>query len=71
MRAFYELTVIFLRLYTFSVLIVAFVAFSDFLFRSPHGWGALARRLTLSLIWPLALASSKGRKHLLGKFQGL
>jgi hypothetical protein len=70
-KAAYELTVVFLRLWLLGVIILAVVSLSDFLFRQPHAATLLARRLALSLIWPLALASSRGRAALWGKLKGV
>jgi hypothetical protein len=70
-KAAYEVTVLFLRLWLLGVVVMAIVSASDFLFRRPHSLGLLLRRLLLSLIWPLALASSQGRAALRGRLKGV
>jgi len=71
MKAAYELTVVFLRLWLIGAILVALVSLSDFAFRRPHGVRLLLRRLVMSVIWPLALASSQGRAALLGRLKGV
>jgi hypothetical protein len=71
MRAAYELTVWFLRLWLAGFVVIVIVAVSDFVFRRPHGLRLLWRRLALSVIWPLAIASSQGRAALFGRFKGV
>jgi len=70
-KAAYELTVLFLRLWLLGAVILAIVSLSDFVFRRPHGPGLLLRRLTMCLVWPLALASSHGRAALWGRLKGV
>jgi len=70
MTTAWELTTLALRLWLFGFLVASVVSLSDFIFRRPHGFGRLLNRLTLGLIWPLALASSEGRRALLGSFRG-
>jgi len=70
MRAAYELTVLFLRLWLVGILVIAVVALSDFVFRRPHSLRALGLRLAICAIWPLALASAPGRKALFGRLKG-
>lgn len=71
MKAAYELTMVFLRLWLFGVIVIHLFSLSDFWFRRPHSVWILVRRLGFAYIWPLALASEKGRNSLLGKFKGL
>jgi hypothetical protein len=71
MTAAWELTTIALRIWVFGVLVVSVIAVSDFVFRRPHGLRLLLRRLALGLVWPLAIASSEGRRQLAGKFRGV
>ena len=71
MTTAWELTTIALRLWLFGLLVASVVSLSDFVFRRPHGLELLLRRLALGLIWPLAIASSEGRRQLMGKFRGV
>jgi len=71
MKAAYELTVVFLRIWLIGGIFVVFVSLSDFAFRRPHGVRRLLFRLLLSIVWPLALASSEGRAALFGRFRGV
>ena len=71
MRSVYELTTLALRVWLVGFLIVSVVSLSDFVFRRPHGVGALLRRLAMGLVWPLALVSGAGRRVLLGQFRGV
>ena len=71
MKAAYELTVLFLRVWSVGIIVIAVVSASDFLFRRPHSAKLLARRIALSLVWPLALASSQGRAALFGRLRGV
>lgn len=71
MRAAWELTTIVLRLWLFGLILVSIVSLSDFLFRRPHGFDLLLKRLAMGLIWPLALSSAAGRRVLFGKFKGI
>lgn len=71
MKAAYELTVLFLRLWLLGAVIMAVFSVSDFLFRRPHAPQLLVRRVAMSLIWPLALASSQGRAALRGRLKGV
>lgn len=71
MKAAYELTQLFLRLWMLGVVVLFLFSVSDYVFRRPHGTVALLRRLRFSLVWPLALLSSKGRDSLFGKFKGI
>jgi hypothetical protein len=71
MTTAWELTTIALRLWLFGLLVVSVISLSDFVFRRPHGFKLLVRRLALGLIWPLAIASSEGRRQLMGKFKGV
>ncbi len=71
MKAAYELTVLFLRVWLVVGIVLVFVSLSDFAFRRPHGVRLLLRRLLLSALWPLALASSQGRAALFGKLRGM
>jgi hypothetical protein len=71
MKAAYELTVLFLRLWLMGAIIIAFVSVSAFVFRRPHGVKLLLLRLAMSIVWPLALLSSQGRAALFGKFKGV
>ena len=71
MTAAWELTTIALRMWLFGLLIVSAISLSDFVFRRPHGVRLLLRPLALGLVWPLAIASSEGRRQLAGKFRGV
>ena len=71
MTTAWELTTIALRLWLFGLLVASIASLSDFVFRRPHGLELLLRRLALGLIWPLAIASSEGRRRLMGKFRGV
>jgi hypothetical protein len=71
MKTAWELTTIALRVWLFGLLLISFVSLSDFVFRRPHGFDLLVKRLAMGLIWPLALLSSAGRRVLFGKFRGL
>lgn len=71
MQAAYELTVLFLRLWLLGTVILAVISLSDFVFRRPHGPGLLLRRLAMCVVWPLALASSRGRAALWGRLKGV
>lgn len=71
MKAAYELTVLFLRLWLLGAILMTIVSLSDFVFRRPHGARLLVRRLVMSAVWPLALASSQGRAALFGKLKGV
>jgi len=71
MTTAWELTTIALRLWLFGLLVASIVSLSDFVFRRPHGFELLLKRLAMGLIWPLAIASSEGRRMLLGKFRGV
>ena len=71
MTAVWEYTTIALRLWLFGLLLVTVMSLSDFMFRRPHGFGLLLKRLGVGVVWPLALASSEGRRALLGKFRGV
>jgi hypothetical protein len=66
MRAAYTLTVLFLRLWLLVAFLIAVYSLSDFVFRRPHGYRVLLHRLALCVVWPLALASAKGRDVLRG-----
>jgi hypothetical protein len=70
-KAAYELTQLFLRLWLCGAVLIFFFSLSDFVFRRPHGVMMLLRRLRFSFIWPLALLSQKGRDSLFGKFKGI
>lgn len=70
MKAAYELTVLFLRLWLLGAILMAVFSLSDFVFRRPHGVRLLLRRLVMSAVWPLALASSQGRAALFGRLKG-
>ena len=70
MMTAWEVTTLVLRLWLFGFLVASIVSLSDFVFRRPHGFAVLLRRLALGLIWPFALASSSGRRALLGNFRG-
>ena len=71
MRAAWELTTIALRLWLFGLIVVTVISLSDFLFRRPHGFDLLLKRLATGIVWPLALVSSAGRRVLFGKFRGV
>jgi len=71
MRTAWELTTIILRLWLFGLIVVTIVSLSDFIFRRPHGFDLLGKRLVTGLVWPLALVSSAGRRALFGKFRGI
>jgi len=71
MTTAWELTTIALRLWLFGLLVVSVLSLSDFVFRRPHGFKLLVRRLALGLIWPLAIVSSEGRRKLMGRFRGV
>lgn len=71
MRSAWEFTTIALRLWLFGLLVASFVSLSDFMFRRPHGFALLLKRLALGLVWPLALLSSAGRRALTGRFGGV
>jgi hypothetical protein len=71
MTTAWELTTIALRLWLFGLLVATVVSLSDFVFRRPHGFKLLLKRLAMGLIWPLALASAQGRRALLGNFRGV
>ena len=71
MKAAYELTVLFLRLWLLGAILMAVFSLSDFVFRRPHGVRLLLRRLVMSAVWPLALASSQGRAALFGRLKGV
>jgi hypothetical protein len=66
MRAGYVLTVLFLRLWLLVAFLIAVYSLSDFAFRRPHSFRVLLHRLALCVVWPLALASAKGRDVLWG-----
>jgi hypothetical protein len=70
-KAAYELTVLFLRLWLLGAIVLAVFSLSDFVFRRPHAPPLLVRRLVMSVIWPLALASSQGRAVLRGRLKGV
>jgi hypothetical protein len=70
-KAAYELTVLFLRLWLLGAILMAVFSLSDFVFRRPHGVKLLLRRLVMSAVWPLALASSQGRAALFGRLKGV
>jgi hypothetical protein len=70
-KAAYELTVLFLRLWLLGAILMVVISLSDFVFRRPHGVRLLLRRLVLSAVWPLALASSQGRAALFGRLKGV
>jgi hypothetical protein len=70
-KAAYELTVLFLRLWLLGAILMAVFSLSDFVFRRPHGVRLLLRRLVMSAVWPLALASSQGRAALFGRLKGV
>jgi len=70
MRPVWEFTTIALRLWLCGLLVATLVSLSDFVFRRPHGFRLLLKRLAMGVVWPLALASSEGRRVLLGKFRG-
>lgn len=69
MTTAWELTTIALRLWLIGLLVATAVSLSDFLFRRPHGFPLLLKRLGMGCIWPLALASAQGRQVLLGRFK--
>ncbi len=71
MKAAYELTVVFLRLWLLGAIVMLVFSLSDFLFRRPRAPQLLLRRLVMSLIWPLALASAQGRAALRGRLKGV
>jgi len=71
MRTAWEFTTLALRLWLFGLLACSVVSLSDFVFRRPHSFALLLRRLAVGLIWPLALASGAGRRALLGRFRGV
>ncbi len=71
MTPVWEFTTIALRLWLVGLLIVSVVSVSDFVFRRPHGWQLLLKRLAVGLVWPLALVSSEGRRALFGRFRGI
>jgi len=70
-KAAYELTVLFLRLWLLGAVILAVISLSDFVFRRPHGAALLLRRLAMCVVWPLALMSSQGRAALRGRLKGV
>jgi hypothetical protein len=59
MRAGYILTVLFLRLWLLGAFLIAF--------RRPRSVRVLLQRLALCVVWPLALASARGRDVLRGR----
>ncbi len=71
MGAAWEITTIVLRVWLFGLILVSLVSLSDFLFRRPHGFDLLWKRLAMGLVWPLALLSAAGRRVLFGKFRGV
>jgi hypothetical protein len=70
-KAAYELTVLFLRVWLLGAALLAVISLSDFVFRRPHGVRLLLFRLAMSAVWPLALASSQGRAALFGRLKGV
>jgi len=70
-KAAYELTVLFLRLWLLGAVVLAVISLSDFVFRRPHGAALLPRRLAMCVVWPLALMSSQGRAALRGRLKGV
>lgn len=67
MKAFYELVVIGLRIWgvVFAIMFVA--SLSDLVFKGSAKHFAI--RVFYALIWPLALASTSGRRILAGEFE--
>ncbi len=71
MGAAWEITTVVLRLWVLGLIVVSVISISDFIFRRPHGFALLLKRLAVGLIWPLALVSSAGRRALMGRFRGI
>ena len=68
--AAWELTTLLLRIWVAGIILLVLVAVADALFRTPHNFRALMKRLGLSLIWPLALLTESGRMRLFSGFKG-
>jgi hypothetical protein len=66
----WELTTLLLRIWVAGIILLVLVAMADALFRTPHSFSALIKRLGLSLIWPLALLTQPGRMRLFSRFKG-
>lgn len=57
-------TTIFLRIWLIGLMLLVLLSVSDFVFRKPHRFGLLARRIVTSLVWPLAVVTPAGRQAL-------
>lgn len=62
MKAGYELTAIFLRVWLLGFIVVVIASISDVAFRRPRSFSRFWHQIWFGFIWPLAILSDKGRR---------